>query len=83
MGLAWIAAQARSSARCEASSHPLLRGVFWVWDQIDLLTTAWPLLAFWVRPTALLVATSVVLTLALQPLVALVGYLLGARRTAR
>lgn len=70
-------------ARGETSSQPALRALFWVWDQLDLLTGAWPLLAFWIRPTFNLVAASVVLTLIIHPLVALVGYLLGARRSAR
>lgn len=69
--------------RGETTSRPGLRVVFWTWDQVDLLTTAWPLLTFWIRPTALLVVTSAVLTLAIHPLVALIGYLVGARRTVR
>jgi CDP-2,3-bis-(O-geranylgeranyl)-sn-glycerol synthase len=59
------------------------RSVFYVWDQIDLLTGAWPLLLFWVRPPALLVGVSFVVALAVHPLVALVGYLIGARKSAR
>jgi hypothetical protein len=57
--------------------------VFYVWDQIDLVTTSWPLLAFWLRPTLPLVAASIVLALALHPTVSLIGYLTGARKTAR
>ncbi len=57
--------------------------LFYVWDQVDLLTTSWPLLAIWMRPTVSLVATSVALALTIHPLVALVGYAVGARRTWR
>ena len=59
------------------------RIAFYVWDQLDLLTGAWPLIAFWVRPTANLVVASVLLALALHPLVALIGFLVGARTSAR
>lgn len=59
------------------------RVVFYVWDQLDLLTGAWPLVAVWVRPTWILVAASVVLAMALHPLVALIGFLIGARQSAR
>lgn len=65
------------------ATHRGLRALFWVWDQIDLLSTCWPLLMIWVEPTAGLVATSFFLALALHPLIALVGYALGARRTPR
>jgi CDP-2,3-bis-(O-geranylgeranyl)-sn-glycerol synthase len=57
--------------------------LFYVWDQVDLLTTTWPLLTFWVHPTLRLVATSVLLVLAVHPTIALIGYLIGARRSAR
>ena len=57
--------------------------LFYFWDQLDLLTTTWPLLLFWIRPSFLLVAASIALVLVLHPLVALVGYLVGARRSAR
>lgn len=63
--------------------QPLLRAAFWVWDQVDLLTLAWPALLPWVRPTAGLVIASFALVLVLHPLVAFTGYLLGARKTAR
>lgn len=69
--------------RGETASHPALRVLFWIWDQVDLLTTTWPLLAFWIRPSVSLIVTSFVLTLAIHPLVALVGYLIGARRSMR
>ena len=57
--------------------------VFYVWDQVDLLTGAWPVLLFWARPSLLLVGASFVVTLALHPLVALLGYLIGARKSPR
>ncbi|MDP2345995.1 MAG: CDP-archaeol synthase [Deltaproteobacteria bacterium] len=57
--------------------------LFYVWDQIDLLTGAWPLIAFWVRPSIELVMATVVLALGLHPLISLFGWLLGARTTAR
>lgn len=60
-----------------------LRIVFYVWDQLDLLTGTWPMAAIWVRPTWPVVLATVVLTLAVHPLVALVGWLIGARKTAR
>lgn len=57
--------------------------VFYLWDQLDLLTGAWPLLACWVRPSLGLVLASVVVALTLHPLVALVGWLVGARKSPR
>jgi hypothetical protein len=66
-----------------ATRRGFLAVAFYVWDQIDLLTTAWPLLCFWVHPTPLIVMTSGVLGLGLHPAVSLVGYLIRARRTAR
>lgn len=57
--------------------------LFYLWDQIDLLTTAWPVVLIWVRPGALVVVMSFAVTLALHPLVSLVGYLIGARKTVR
>jgi hypothetical protein len=57
--------------------------LFYVWDQVDLLTGAWPALALWVRPDAVVLATSFVVAMALHPSVALIGYLMGARRRPR
>ncbi|HSQ63311.1 MAG TPA: CDP-archaeol synthase [Polyangiaceae bacterium] len=59
------------------------RFAFYLWDQLDLLTGAWPLLSAWVRPSPRLVAASVVLALLLHPLVALVGFVIHARDSAR
>jgi hypothetical protein len=60
-----------------------LRVLFYIWDQVDLLTGTWPLVALWVRPTWPVVLATFVLTMAVHPLVALVGWLIGARKTAR
>ncbi len=57
--------------------------LFYVWDQVDLLTGAWPLVLAWVRPTLSIVAASFVVALVVHPIVALVGYAVGARRSAR
>jgi hypothetical protein len=57
--------------------------LFYVWDQIDMLTTAWPLVVCWVAPTPALVAMSFLLALLIHPTVSLIGYLVGARSTAR
>ena len=66
----------------EGAAGPMA-ALFYVWDQIDLLTGVWPLLGLWLRPSGAMVITSVAWALGLHPLTALVGYLLGARRTAR
>jgi CDP-2,3-bis-(O-geranylgeranyl)-sn-glycerol synthase len=69
-------------ARGETTSGPL--GVlFYVWDQIDTVTGAWPLLGLWLRPSALLVTMSVVVALVVHPVIAWIGYRLGARDTPR
>lgn len=57
--------------------------LFYVWDQVDLLTTAWPLISFWVRPTAPVVAMSFFAALVIHPTVSLIGYATHARKTAR
>lgn len=67
----------------KTAQNPALRAVFWVWDQVDLLTAVWPALLPWTTPTLGLVTASVVLALTVHPLAALVGFLLGARKTAR
>jgi hypothetical protein len=59
------------------------RVLFYVWDQVDLLIGAWPLLAWWVRPDLGVLLTSFALALTVHPVVSLVGYLVGARKTAR
>jgi hypothetical protein len=60
-----------------------LRSLFWVYDQVDLLTLTWPALLPWVRPAPGLVLASFVLALVVHPMVAWLGYALGARKTAR
>lgn len=57
--------------------------VFYVWDQVDLLFGAWPLIAIWVLLEPGVIAASLVLVLVLHPAVSLLGYLLGARTSAR
>jgi hypothetical protein len=59
------------------------RAVFYVWDQVDFLTATWPLACFFTRPTWLHVALSFAIALVMHPLVALVGYAIGSRKTAR
>lgn len=66
-----------------ATTRGSSRVLFYVWDQIDLLTGAWPFVARWVHPTFALVVASVVLALAIHPCVALIGFAAGARQTAR
>lgn len=66
-----------------ASARGLRRVAFYIWDQVDLLTGAWPMILPWVIPDALLVATSFAVALALHPIVALIGYVVGARARAR
>lgn len=57
--------------------------LFYVWDQIDLLFGVWPLVALlWIPPVSVVVG-SFALALALHPVIAFVGYAIGARRTAR
>jgi hypothetical protein len=60
-----------------------IRVLFYVWDQIDLLTTAWPVIWIWARPGWRLVAASFVLGLVVHQVVSLIGFLIGARRSAR
>lgn len=55
---------------------------FYLWDQVDFLTTTWPLLLFWIKPGWSLVLMSFVLTPAVHQLISLAGYLIGARRQA-
>jgi hypothetical protein len=57
--------------------------LFYVWDLVDTVIGAWPLLLSWLRPNALLVLMSLAVALAVHPLVAWIGYLVGARDKAR
>jgi hypothetical protein len=65
------------------TTHGLLGVVFYVWDQVDTLIGAWPLLCLWFTPRMPLVILSFALTLGLHPLISWLGYLVGARRSAR
>lgn len=66
-----------------ASAKGPLRPLFYVWDQVDLITTAWPCTALWVRPRAGVVLASFALAMILHPAVSLIGYLIHARKSAR
>lgn len=57
--------------------------VFYVWDQVDVLFGAWPLLALVIPVHGDVVVASFVLVLVLHPVVSLIGYLVGARKSAR
>jgi hypothetical protein len=57
--------------------------LFYVWDQIDLLTLSLPALSYWVRVDLKVVLTGVIVGLMLHPLTSLIGYVMGARRSAR
>ncbi|SRR5258706_13557377 len=60
-----------------------VRAWFYVWDQVDFLTATWPLACLFARPTWLHVAVSFALALVMHPLVALLGYAIGSRKSAR
>jgi hypothetical protein len=60
-----------------------LAAFFYVWDQLDLLLGYWLVLGWFVPPTPLRVAVSVLLVGSLHPVVTVIGYLLGMRPTAR
>lgn len=57
--------------------------VFYLWDQIDLLMGAWLVFASVVPVTVWRVVLSLIIALALHPLLTAIGYLLGMRATAR
>lgn len=65
------------------TTNGALAALFYVWDQVDTLLGAWPLAWLWFRPSLALLAMSFAITLAVHPLVAWIGYQMGARRTAR
>jgi hypothetical protein len=60
-----------------------LAALFYIWDQVDLLTTAWPALLFWVHPTPRIVVMSFVVGFGLHPLLSAIAYVIGARRSVR
>jgi len=57
--------------------------VFFVWDQVDLLLGLWFAYALVVDVTLFRVVVSIVVLLAVHPVVTLLGYLAGMRLTAR
>lgn len=57
--------------------------LFYVWDQVDLLIGAWPLVAALVAPRAAVVVASFAVALVVHPLVAFIGWLIGARTSWR
>jgi hypothetical protein len=57
--------------------------VFYLWDQLDLLLGWWLALSCVLAVTALHVGASALATIAIHPLLTLVGYWLGMRPTAR
>lgn len=61
----------------------LRAGLFFVWDQVDTLMGAWPLLLPWIRPSASLVFWSFMVALVMHPGASWIGYWLGVRKTAR
>jgi CDP-archaeol synthase len=65
------------------TTRGFLAVVFYLWDQLDLLVFTWPLLLFWIRPTVGMVGASIFLALTVHPLVAVIGYLIGARTSMR
>ena len=68
--------------RGAVASGPL-QAVFYVWDQVDMVTTVWPAMSSWLRPRPVVVATSFAVAFLLHPLVSLIGYAVGARKSAR
>jgi hypothetical protein len=57
--------------------------VFYLWDQLDVLLGFWLVLATAVPATPIRVLSSVVIVVAIHPLLTLAGYLLGMRPGAR
>jgi hypothetical protein len=57
--------------------------IFYVWDQVDLLSFTWLVLSLWLEPTLALITTSIAIALLLHPLTSRIGYAMGARRSAR
>ncbi len=57
--------------------------VFFLWDQLDVLMGFWLALAFVVPATPLRLALSALIVVAIHPLLSLIGYGLGMRKTAR
>ena len=66
-----------------ATARGTLSVVFYLWDQLDLLVGFWLVVSWFVPVTPLRIATSIVITVGIHPLLTLVGYLLGMRPTPR
>lgn len=60
-----------------------LAAVFYIWNQVDLLFATWPLLLLGVRHGWHLVSISLVLVFTAHQLISAIGYLIGARGSAR
>jgi len=57
--------------------------VLYLWDQLDLLLGWWLLFSWFVPPTPVRLAASILLVGALHPVVTVIGWLLGMRPTPR
>lgn len=57
--------------------------LFFVWDQVDTVLGAFPLLRPWLHPSWALFAASLIVALVIHPAASLLGYALGVRRSAR
>ena len=60
-----------------------LGALFYILDQIDLVIVTWPLIWPFVDADWRMVVASMALAITLHPLVSLLGYVAGARKTAR
>ena len=60
-----------------------LAGVFYLWDQLDVLLGYWLVFALVIPATPLRLAASLVIAGTFHPLLTVAGYLLGMRPTAR
>ena len=57
--------------------------LFYLWDQLDVLTGYWIAVAYFVPATPLRVGISIALVGGIHPLLTVIGYLLGMRSTMR
>jgi CDP-2,3-bis-(O-geranylgeranyl)-sn-glycerol synthase len=62
--------------------HGALVPVFYLFDQVDVLLGVWPLLLFWLTPSASLVAASFGVVFVVHQIVSVIGVAIGARRSA-
>ncbi len=65
------------------TTHGFWAGVFYVWDQIDILLGAWLILAAVVPVSAWRIALSIGLVVVIHPLLTVIGYSMGMRGTRR